>query len=420
MRKDNPSFRFWLITIALLSFYFVSTNAYAVVPEFDGAYLETNDKQLVEMRSSAGRTNWQGRSYIEKLANVTPIDSENLKGIIVQGRFRFEAATLHPIEKGKIGLMSKAISAWLLKDAIDLRSKGMGDNAYYYEPRIDLFPGKYAFRIGGNLWVFEVKDRKLDKKILSSPIIPGKGAFGVNLGDSLKKVVETLKINIMQNKTYNDIYNNKKEYKVLRGVFVKNRIFTYLFIDTSNCLDSLTIYMKSDFAKEHKYLLENFKYKFGEVYNWTGDLLLNESYILKRNGRLYLVVNLDGYGIRFADNSPFVNLMFIPKYSFSTGIFYKIDTEDLSKQAKTFFDFIKNGEFESAKKIMKITRNFQDLSATLNATQEYYQTFKTPDFTSVKEFSFSHSGDDSFINITFRESPSFSFLLDGGKLSLAW
>lgn len=169
------------LTVLLLAF----SKSYSQV-EFDGGYLHTKDEKYIELpevqcynikinkvsdgfeghfKSLGGR----GEYYIvaSQMHNMITIKQSHFKGILVKGRYNFDYFTLHPLLKKSIrrgysiiknnGPATEYSPYFTPGDEIDVRTKSLGNNSYYWEPRHILPRGEYVAWIGKSFWVFEIE-----------------------------------------------------------------------------------------------------------------------------------------------------------------------------------------------------------------------------------------------------------------------
>jgi len=179
-----------VIGLILVFFFggFVSANA--KVPEFDGCYLKLSNGKFVEMKLKQARETYingtsfndfmnpsQQVAYVTDKDNITSVNNGEIVGIAWRDaniiKFK-DYVSVHPlVEKTKAECMlpDDISVVYAPGRLLELRSKSLSKDTYYFKPR-DKFPdGEYVVWLGKKFYLFRVgsaSQEKIHKNLDSS------------------------------------------------------------------------------------------------------------------------------------------------------------------------------------------------------------------------------------------------------------
>lgn len=151
------------------------------VPEFDGGYIANMSGDFQEMKKKKASYTQISRGgmsvmalvkqprtyYVADKSGMISVSSDSIKGIAIRGNYKFEQFSLHPLVTKKLteneglfenhGPATKDKPFYIVGDEIEIQSRSLGNNTYYFAPRGKLEKGEYAAWIGDTFWIFEAK-----------------------------------------------------------------------------------------------------------------------------------------------------------------------------------------------------------------------------------------------------------------------
>jgi hypothetical protein len=124
------------------------------IPEFDGGYIQTIERKYMEMKVKPTET-IEGVYAVKDKDGIIKIASDQFKGILIRGqrKYKFEAFSLHPLLQK---VSQNKVTYFTYGNAIEMQSKAMGDDAYYFQARTTLSRGEYIARIERTFWLFSI------------------------------------------------------------------------------------------------------------------------------------------------------------------------------------------------------------------------------------------------------------------------
>ena len=169
----------YFLTIFLLSV--VNTAMAEKSIEFDGGYVQTIEGSYIELEQQEAFTTLITKAgmsmmkifklpknyYVVDKQKMVSIPIVEFKGIIIKGNHKFKSFSLHPLTTRELnsdeglfenhGPATKDNPLYVPGTEIGIRTKSLGSDSYYFQPKDKLIQGEYVAWIGKKFWLFELK-----------------------------------------------------------------------------------------------------------------------------------------------------------------------------------------------------------------------------------------------------------------------
>jgi hypothetical protein len=152
-----------------------------ILPEFDGGYIKNNDNKFNELKeknisstqivkgsiSISALMRLPKTYYVSDKEGIIQLSKSDFAGLAVRGKYSFEHFSLHPLVTKNLadneslfenkGSAKKGKPFYIPGEKLELRSKKLSEDTYYFTPRHELEKGEYVGWIGRSFWLFEIK-----------------------------------------------------------------------------------------------------------------------------------------------------------------------------------------------------------------------------------------------------------------------
>ena len=240
------------------------------IPELEGAYLQVDDANYIEMNAKRiyktklirGTISHRllGRlpdyHYVTNKNGIVLSPLENFKGITIKGKDKYQKFSLHPLKKKNIskkvgiyennGPAKKGSTIYVTGKKIAVYKKSQGSDAYFFRPKIQLNAGVYVGRTEGISWLFELEggqsivkgvdynsstikanDQRDTSKFNSSPTELDKNGLpdydGGYIKTSTSTFIEMESKQIYKTKIVNDVISKARIKRMPYSYYVSNK-----------------------------------------------------------------------------------------------------------------------------------------------------------------------------------------------------